>query len=69
MPARIPHECATASYAVTRADVEPDGQTVTVQLTCKVPLPFVNVISSLWSDGVTITEIAHARSAVSALGP
>ncbi|MDQ1487237.1 MAG: hypothetical protein QOJ62_2930, partial [Actinomycetota bacterium] len=47
----------------------PDGQTVTVQLTCKVPLPFVNVISSLWSDGVTITEIAHARSAVSALGP
>jgi Flp pilus assembly protein TadG len=66
--ARIPHECA-ASYTVVEADLEADGQTVTVQLSCRVSLPFVNMISDLWSDGVTIHETAHARSAVTPLGP
>ncbi len=66
--ARIPHECSKASYVVTRADVEADGETVTVQLTCRVPLPFVNVVARLWSNGVTVSQTAHAHTAISPLG-
>lgn len=66
--ARVPHECASTTYAVPQADLEPDGQTVTVSLSCKVPLPFVNVVARLWSDGVTIRETSHARAAVSPPG-
>ena len=65
--AHIPHECSAKTYLVA-ADVEADGQTVTVVLTCRVPLPFVNEISQFWSDGVTATEVSHARAALTPLG-
>ena len=62
--ARIPHECHAASFGVRTSQLLPDGQTVAVTMTCTVPLPFVNVVSRLWSKGVTINESAHARSPV-----
>jgi uncharacterized membrane protein len=65
LPAHLPHECKAAPQVV--ADVT-DGQTVEVELTCTVPLPFVNVVSQLWSDGVTIHEFAQARSVVTPVG-
>jgi Flp pilus assembly protein TadG len=64
-PAHVPHECAATPQVVT--DV-PDGQTVDVELTCTVPLPFVNLISQLWSDGITIHEFAQGRSVVVPVG-
>ena len=77
-PARIPHECSAASYQVVqsqsdvgieRTGVQADGQTVRVELTCKVPLPFVALVASPFTDGVTIHEIAYARTDVIALTP
>lgn len=76
--ARIPHECSGASYQVVqsqdgaggeRTGVQADGQTVRVELTCKVPLPFVALVASPFTDGVTIDEVAYARSDVIALTP
>lgn len=64
-PVHVPHECKEAPQAVTNV---PDGQTVDVELTCTVPLPFVNLVSQLWSDGVTIHEFAQARSVVTPAG-
>ena len=66
--ARIPHECAVTSYGVMRAELAADNQTVSVALTCTVPLPFVNVISQLWSNGVTVTETSYARAAITPAG-
>jgi len=59
--ARVPHECSTAPQTVSAV---PDGETVMVELTCTVPLPFVRLVSQLWSDGVTIHVFAQARSVV-----
>jgi Flp pilus assembly protein TadG len=67
-PSRIPHNCTSSSYQVIQAAVGVDGQTATVTLACRVPLPFVGVVASLWSDGVPITETANARAAVTPLG-
>ncbi len=67
-PSRIPHNCKVSSYQLVQADVGADGQTVTVTLTCRVPLPFVGVVASLWSDGVTISETSNARAEVTPLG-
>ena len=76
--ARIPHECAASSYQVVGAQggggnaatgLQPDGQTVRVELTCKVPLPFVSLVAGAFTDGVTIREVASARSAVSPVTP
>jgi uncharacterized membrane protein len=44
------------------AGVETDGVTVTVTLRAAVPLPFVNLISSHWTDGYPVRAIARARS-------
>lgn len=66
-PSRVPHNCTASSYQVTRAAVAADALTVTVTLTCRVPLPFVGVIASLWSAGVPITETANAQAAVTPL--
>jgi len=75
---RIPHECSVASYQVvggTDADgkvqsgVQADGQTVRVELTCKVPLPFVSLLASAFTGGVTIHQVAYAQAAVTALVP
>jgi Flp pilus assembly protein TadG len=63
-PIRVPHNCSATSYRVSEAAVGGDGQTVTVTLTCRVPLPFVGAIASLWSDGVLIAETANAQAAV-----
>jgi uncharacterized membrane protein len=77
-PSRIPHECSVASYQVVdgidaegnaRSGVQADGQTVRVELTCKVPLPFVSLVASAFTDGVTIHQVAYAQSAVTALVP
>jgi Flp pilus assembly protein TadG len=78
-PARIPHECAASSYQLVGAQsggggnaatgLQPDGQTVRVELTCKVPLPFVSLVAGAFTDGVTIREVASARSAVSPVAP
>jgi len=76
--ARIPHECAVSSYQVVGAQggggnaatgLQPDGQTVRVELTCKVPLPFVSLVAGAFTNGVTIREVASARSAVSPVTP
>jgi Flp pilus assembly protein TadG len=64
-PAHLPHECTAIPQVVTGV---PDGQTVDVELTCTVPLPFVNLVSQLWSDGVTIHEFTQARSVVTPVG-
>ena len=44
------------------AGVDTDGVTVTVTLRAAVPLPFVNLISSHWTDGYPIRAVARARS-------
>jgi uncharacterized membrane protein len=67
-PIRVPHNCSPSSYQVTNATVAADGFTVTVTLACRVPLPFVGVIASLWSTGVPITETADAQAAVTPIG-
>ena len=75
---RIPHECSTATYQVVsgtdangnvRSGVQADGETVRVELTCKVPLPFVSLVASAFTDGVTIHQVAYAQAAVTALIP
>lgn len=64
-PARLPHEC----HAVPDiAAAVPDGRTVTVELSCKAPLPFVQLVSQMWSDGVTIHVYAQARAVVTPSG-
>lgn len=72
--ARTPHECSASTYQVVggqdsagneRTGLQADGTTVRVELTCKVPLPFVSFVASAFTDGVTITEVAYAQSAVS----
>jgi uncharacterized membrane protein len=65
LPAHRSHECAGTEQIVNAST---DGQTVTVELRCQVPLPFVNVVAQLWSNGVTIDVVAHARSAVRPTG-
>jgi Flp pilus assembly protein TadG len=76
--ARVPHECSVATYRVVdgvdavgdaRTGVQADGQTVRVELTCKVPLPFVSLVASAFTDGVTIHQVAYAQSAVTAIVP
>jgi uncharacterized membrane protein len=60
-----PPECAQAPQAVTDVTA---GETVTIGLSCTVPLPFTRLVTHLWSDGVTIHVVAHARSVVTAAG-
>jgi Flp pilus assembly protein TadG len=75
---RIPHECSVTTYQVVdgldaagnaRSGVQFDGQTVRVELTCKVPLPFISLVAAAFTDGVTIHQVAYAQSAVTALTP
>jgi uncharacterized membrane protein len=75
---RIPHECSAATYRVVdgvdaagnaRSGVQIDGQTVRVELTCKVPLPFISLVAAAFTDGVTIHQVAYAQAAVAALVP
>ncbi len=75
---RIPHECSVTTYHVVngvdadgnaRTGVQADGQTVRVELTCKVPLPFISLVAATFTDGVTIRQVAYAQSAVAALAP
>jgi uncharacterized membrane protein len=75
---RIPHECSAVTYQVVdgvdaagnaRSGVQIDGQTVRVELTCKVPLPFISLVAAAFTDGVTIHQVAYAQSAVTALVP
>jgi uncharacterized membrane protein len=77
-PARIPHECSVSSYQVVggqdaagneRSGLQADGQTVRVELSCKVPLPFVGFVADALTGGVTIHQVAFARSAVTPLAP
>jgi hypothetical protein len=77
-PARIPHECSASSYQVVsgqddagnaRSGLQADGQTVRVELTCKVPLPFVGFVADAFTGGVTIHQVAFARSAVTPILP
>jgi Flp pilus assembly protein TadG len=68
LPSRIPHNCRVSSYRLDEADVDAAGQTVTVTLSCRVPLPFVGIVASLWSDGVPIAGTAAARSVVTPFG-
>jgi uncharacterized membrane protein len=75
---RIPHECSAATYQVVdgldavgnaRSGVQADGQTVRVELTCKVPLPFISLVAAAFTGGVTIHQVAYAQSAVTPLIP
>ena len=75
---RIPHECSAATYRVVevqdadgnmRSGVQTDGQTVRVELTCNVPLPFVSLVAAAFTGGVTIHQVAYAQSSVTALVP
>lgn len=43
-------------------DVSSDGATVTVTLRAVVPMPFVNLLSSRYSDGYPVSATARARS-------
>jgi hypothetical protein len=36
---------------------------------CKVPLPFVSPVASVFTGGVTIHQVAYAQAAVTALVP
>jgi uncharacterized membrane protein len=60
-PAHRPHECHGTEQVVA---AQTDGRTVTVHLRCQVPLPFVNVVARVWSNGVTIDVVANAESVV-----
>lgn len=60
-PAHRPHECHGSEQIV---NAQTDGRTVTVHLRCQVPLPFVNVVAQLWSDGVTIDVVANAQAVI-----
>ena len=60
-PAHRPHECHGSEQVVA---AQTDGRTVTVHLRCQVPLPFVNVVAQLWSDGVTIDVVANAQTVI-----
>jgi Flp pilus assembly protein TadG len=71
--ARIPHECSPSSYRLVvgqdaagneRTGLQADGSTVRIELTCRVPLPFVSFVARAFTDGVTIDEVAYARTAV-----
>jgi hypothetical protein len=42
---------------------------VRVELTCKVPLPFISLVTSAFTDGVAVHQVAYAQSAVTALVP
>jgi Flp pilus assembly protein TadG len=77
-PARIPHECSGATYQVVsgqdaagseRSGLQADGFTVRVELTCKVPLPFIGLVADGLTGGVTIHQFAFARSTVTSLAP
>jgi uncharacterized membrane protein len=60
-PAHRPSQCQGSEQVVA---AQTDGRTVTVHLRCQVPLPFVNVVSQLWSDGVTIDVVASAQAVI-----
>ena len=69
--ARIPGACSATSYQVSggpdgdgSTGIQPDGQTVRVELTCKVSLPFLGLVTEPFTGGVTIHETAHAQAAV-----
>lgn len=77
-PVRIPHECSASSYQVVagqdaggnqRSGLQADGLTVRVELTCKVPLPFLGLVADAFTAGVTIHQVASARSAVTPFTP
>jgi Flp pilus assembly protein TadG len=77
-PARVPHECSVSTYQVVsgqdaagneRSGLEDDGFTVRVELTCKVPLPFIGFVADAFTGGVTIHQVAFARSTVTPLAP
>ncbi len=63
--AHRPHECHGSDHVVA---AQTDGRTVTVHLRCQVPLPFVNVVAQLWSDGVTIDVVANAQAIIRPAG-
>ncbi len=65
VPARRPHECGGTEQVL---EASTDGQTVAVELTCQVPLPFIAVVAQLWSNGVRIDVVARARAAVTPTG-
>jgi hypothetical protein len=65
---RIPHDCRLSTYRLNLAGLDAAGETVTVSLSCRVPLPFVGIVASLWSKGVPIRETAAARAVVTPLG-
>ncbi len=77
-PARIPHECSASSYQVVagmdaagneQSGLQADGLTVRIELSCKVPLPFLGLVADAFTGGVTIHQVAFARSAVTPLVP
>ncbi|MDQ1496572.1 MAG: hypothetical protein QOG69_3055 [Actinomycetota bacterium] len=76
--ARIPHECSRSSYRLVagqdaagneRSGLQADGLTVRIEITCTVPLPFVSLVARAFTNGVTIHEVAYARTAVTPNGP
>jgi Flp pilus assembly protein TadG len=76
--ARIPGACSASTYQVIGgrdgsgngpSGIQPDGQTVRVELTCKVAVPFLGLVTDPFTGGVTIHETAHAQAAVTPPGP
>lgn len=53
-----------ACEAFTVDDVEPAATSVTVTVSCRVRIPFANVVSRSYADGVPITGTATARQTV-----
>jgi hypothetical protein len=50
-----------------RSGLQTDGLTMRVELTCKVPLPFLGLVADAFTGGVTIHQVAYTRSAVTPL--
>lgn len=77
-PARIPHECSASTYRVVAGQdaegsessgLQADGLTVRVELTCSVPLPFLGLVADAFTGGVTVHQVAFARSTVTPPAP
>lgn len=51
-------------FTVEGVSLAPTGDAVDVTVSCRVRIPFANVVSGSYAGGVPVTSTAHARTAV-----
>ncbi|HEX6446645.1 MAG TPA: pilus assembly protein TadG-related protein [Streptosporangiales bacterium] len=51
-------------FTVQGVSLAPAGDAVDVTVSCRVRIPFANVVSGSYAGGVPVTSTAHARTAV-----